>query len=68
MGLFDKAKQKASEFASNNPDKVDEGIDKAGDVVDDKTGDKYSDQVDKAQDFASDKFGGQGDEGGDEQN
>ena len=57
MGLFDSAKDKVSDLAGNNKDKIDEGIDKAGDVVDDKTGDKYSDQVDKGQEFAKDKLG-----------
>ncbi|NNG39456.1 antitoxin [Flexivirga sp. ID2601S] len=58
MGLFDSAKDKASEFAGNNPDKVGDGIDKAGDFVDDKTGGQYADKVDQGQDFAKDKFGG----------
>jgi len=65
MGLFDSAKDKASEFASENPDKVSDGIEKGGDFVDDKTGGQYADQVDKGQDFAQDQFGG-GDQGGDQ--
>lgn len=55
MGLFDKAKEKLGE----NGDKVDQGVDKAGDVVDEKTGGEHADQVDKGQDFAKDKLGGQ---------
>lgn len=62
MGIFDDAKDKATDFASQNPDKLDQGVEKAGDFADDKTGGKYSDQVDKGQDFAKDKldtqFGG----------
>lgn len=54
MGLFDSAKEKLSGLAGENKDKVDEGVEKAGDVVDDKTDGKYSEQVDKAQDFAKD--------------
>jgi hypothetical protein len=37
-----------------NKDKVKGDIDKAGDVVDDKTGGKLEGQVDKAQDAATD--------------
>lgn len=55
-GLGDKAKQ----FAEDNPDKVDQGIDKAGDAVDDRTGGKHAEQVDKGQDAARNKFGGNG--------
>lgn len=57
MGIFDDAKDKASDFASDNSDQVDQGVEKAGDFVDDKTGGDHSDQVDKAQDFAKDKLG-----------
>ncbi|TDT33195.1 antitoxin [Naumannella halotolerans] len=59
MGIFDKAKDLASEHS----DKVDQGIDQAGDAVDQKTGSKYEGQVDQAQDFAKDQFGGQPGEG-----
>ncbi|WP_295629585.1 antitoxin [uncultured Corynebacterium sp.] len=52
MGVFDKAKQ----FADDNPDKVSQGIDKAGDTVDERTGGKHSEHVDKAQDAARKKF------------
>ncbi|WP_084082602.1 antitoxin [Corynebacterium freneyi] len=54
MGIFDKAKQ----FAEDNPDKVNQGIDKAGDLVDERTGGKHSEQVDKAQDAARKHLGG----------
>ena len=53
-GLGDKAKQ----FANDNPDKVDQGIDKAGDAVDERTGGQHAEQVDKAQDALRDKLGG----------
>jgi len=45
MSIVDKVK----EFLGQHGDKVDEAIDKAGDVVDDKTGGKYADKVDMAQ-------------------
>ena len=48
MGFLDKVKS----LASKNADKVDTAIDKAGDIVDQKTQGKYASQVDKAQDAA----------------
>ena len=48
MGFLDKAK----DLLSKNADKVDTAIDKAGDIVDQKTQGKYSQHVDKAQDAA----------------
>ena len=48
MGFLDKVKH----LVSKNADKVDTAIDKAGDIVDQKTQGKYSSQVDKAQDAA----------------
>jgi hypothetical protein len=48
MGFLDKAKQ----LLSQNADKVDQAIDKAGDIVDEKTQGKYSQHVDKAQEAA----------------
>ena len=48
MSFLDKAK----DLLAKNADKVDAAIDKAGDVIDEKTGGKYSGIVDKAQDAA----------------
>jgi len=48
MGFMDKVKG----LLSGNADKVDAAIDKAGDIVDDKTQGKYKDAVDKVQDAA----------------
>ena len=48
MGFLDKLK----DLASKNKGAVDSAIDKAGDIVDQKTQGKYSSQVDKAQDAA----------------
>ena len=53
-GMADKAK----DMAGDHSDKVDQGIEKAGDTVDDKTGNKFEDQVDKGQDAARDRLGG----------
>ena len=43
MGIFDKMKDLADQHA----DKVEDALDKVGDLVDDKTGGKYTDQIDK---------------------
>ena len=48
MGFLDKLKN----LASKNAVKVDTAIDKAGDIVDQKTQGKYADKVDKVQDAA----------------
>ena len=48
MGLIDKVK----DLLSKNADKVETAIDKAGDVVDQKTQGKYADKVEKVQDAA----------------
>jgi len=48
MGFLDNVKG----LVSKNADKVETAIDKAGDIVDQKTQGKYSSQVDKAQDAA----------------
>jgi hypothetical protein len=48
MGLLDKAK----DLLSQNADKFDSAINKAGDFVDDKTQGKYSDTIHKVQEEA----------------
>lgn len=53
-GLADKAKG----MASDHQDKVNQGIDKAGDAVDEKTGGKFEGQVDHGQDAVRDHLGG----------
>ncbi len=53
MGFLDDAKKLVSE----HDEQVDDAIEKAGDLADDKTGGKYADQIDKAQDFAQEKTG-----------
>lgn len=44
MGLLDKAKQLVGE----HDEQVKEGIDKAADVVDEKTGEKYTEKIEDA--------------------
>ncbi|MGH3968447.1 MAG: antitoxin [Mycobacterium sp.] len=48
MGFLDKAKS----LLSQNAEKVEQAIDKAGDIVDSKTSGKFKDTVDKMQDAA----------------
>jgi hypothetical protein len=48
MAFLDKIKN----LLSKNADKVDTAIDKAGDIVDQKTQGKYAQHVDKVQDAA----------------
>ena len=54
MGFLDNAKK----FASEHAEQVEQGIEKAGDLVDKKTGGKYADKVDQAQDKAGDALTG----------
>ncbi|WP_282780631.1 MULTISPECIES: antitoxin [unclassified Nocardia] len=55
MGLFDNLKDaagKAADLAAQHADKLEPVVDKAGDVIDQKTGGKYASQVDTAQEAA----------------
>jgi MT0933-like antitoxin protein len=51
MGIFDKAK----DALSGKDHEIDGSIDKAGDMVDEKTDNKYVEQVDRGQEMAKDK-------------
>jgi len=53
MGIGDFA-DKAKDLASEHEDKVQEGIDKAADMADEKTEGKYSDQIDQGAEKAKD--------------
>ena len=57
MGMFDNMKDKAEDLAKEHPDQVNEGLEKAGDFADDRTGGKFEDQIDKGQEFARDRMG-----------
>ena len=54
MGIFDKAK----DALSGHSEQVAAAIDKAGDLVDEKTEGKYAEQIDKGQDMARDRLAG----------
>ena len=50
MGIFDTLKRvvrKADDVVDKHEDKIVDGLDKAGDVIDEKTGGKHSDKIDK---------------------
>jgi hypothetical protein len=67
MGFLDKALDKAKEVLSENADKVGQAIDKAGDIIDEKTQGKYSSTVDKVQGAAKNIVEKNRTEKGDEQ-
>ncbi|MEE2569702.1 antitoxin [Pseudarthrobacter sp. J64] len=54
VGLFDDLKGKAQDLIQGNEQAIKDGIEKAGDFVDSKTGGKFADQVDAVQSGASD--------------
>lgn len=61
MGIGDKINeltQKAKGFARQHPDKVEQGLDKVGDIIDQKTGGKYSGQIDKGEEMLRQRLGG----------
>jgi hypothetical protein len=51
MGLLDKlkgSKKKVASTVREHEDQIDEGIDKAADFIDDKTGGKHTDKIEGA--------------------
>ena len=54
MGLFDDLKGKAQQVIGGNEQAIKDGIEKAGDFVDTKTGGKHADKIDAVQRGASD--------------
>jgi antitoxin protein of toxin-antitoxin system len=47
MGMMDEMKDKAKEAAGKHSDKIDEGMDKAGEMAKEKTGGKHDDKIDQ---------------------
>jgi hypothetical protein len=56
---FNELAQKAKDFARQHPDKVEQGLDKLGDIADQKTGGKYSGQIDKGEDMLRERLSGE---------
>lgn len=50
---FDEIKDKITDAVSDNSEKIQDGLDKAADFIDDKTGGRFSDQIDTGQEKAS---------------
>ena len=59
---FDDALNKAKDFANDNPDKVEQGLDGATDQVKDRTPDNIDQHVDSGADAARDQLGPGGDD------
>ena len=59
MGLLDKIKG----MLGGNADKVKDGLEKAGDMIDEKTDGKFADKVDMAQEKIGDVLDDQAGEG-----
>lgn len=60
MSLMDTLKGlvgKGKEVAAQNAEKVEQAVDKAGQVIDEKTGGKYSSQIDKGTDAVKSALG-----------
>jgi hypothetical protein len=49
---------KAKDFADDHDKQVDDGLDRAGDQADKRTGGKYDEHIDKAVDQAQSRTGG----------
>ena len=56
MGIFDKAK----DLLSEHNDKVDQGIDKAAEVIDQKTGGQHTEQINQGAEQAKRAMDNQG--------
>ena len=57
---FDELKQKAGELATEHADKIDQGLDKAAELADEKTGGEHTDKIDSAVDKAREVLGNLG--------
>jgi hypothetical protein len=55
---IDKLKDKAKEMAGQHPDQVNQGIDKAREFADEKTGQEHSDQLQQGADKLKQSMGG----------
>ena len=53
MGLLDDLKGKAQQLIGGNEQAIKDGIGKAGDFIDTKTGGKYADKIDSVQQGAA---------------
>ncbi|HEV2782207.1 MAG TPA: antitoxin [Actinophytocola sp.] len=56
---FDQMKDKAQEALGRHGDKAEQGVDKARELADEKTGGRYSDQLEQGADRLKDRMGEQ---------
>lgn len=63
MGIFDRFKKSAGDAAEKHGDKVKDGLDKAGEFIDEKTGRKHSDKINDGVDKAKDSVDKLGENG-----
>ena len=56
MGFLDKAKQMLTGKVDEHGDQIAQGIDKAADVADEKTGGRYTDKIDTGAEKAKDSL------------
>ena len=63
MSEFGDLAGKAEELAKEHPDQVKEGLEKAGQVADEKTGGQHTGQIDKAEQAAEQRLTGGSDQG-----
>lgn len=59
---FDELKNKAKDLIGQHGDKVDQGVERAGQLADEKTGGKYGEHIDKGEEKLKEglrKFGDQ---------
>ena len=54
MGFLDDAKDKLGDLVDDHGDKVSEGIDKAAELIEDKTGGKFDDKIEMGAEKAKD--------------
>ncbi len=54
MGFLDKFKKQAENLAEEHGDKIEDGIEKVAEIVDDKTGGKHSDKIESGAEKAKD--------------
>ncbi len=58
MGFLDNAKDKLTDAVDKHGGKIADGLHKAGEAIDDKTGKKYGSQIDSGVDKATDALDG----------
>lgn len=58
MGFLDDAKKKLTEAVDSQGDKIGDGLEKAGELIDQKTDGKFGDKVDLGVDKAKDALDG----------